>query len=307
MKKHSLFLLALVLLGVSDNLLAQGTAFTYQGQLQNNTSPANGNYDFSFALFNNNSTNSGQVAATLIDTNVGVTNGLFTVTLDFGSVFTGNTYWLSIAVRTNSGSSFTALNPLQELTPTPYAIYAPYAGSAASANAVAATNITGGITLAQLPSSVVTNNQVNLNLSGTFSGNGTGLTNTRGTVFWQASSMATIQAQPNSGYLLTNTQQLTLTLPASPNVGDVVQVVGVGSGGWMLAQNVGQWISGSFTPIWLGIGAPIELWQFIASSSDGTRLTAAAANGGIYASSDSGTTWTQQAAAPTSSNFVSIA
>src|ERR1039458_8834087 len=122
MKKHSLFLLALVLLGVSDNLLAQGTAFTYQGQLQNNTSPANGNYDFSFALFNNNSTNSGQVAATLIDTNVGVTNGLFTVTLDFGSVFTGNTYWLSIAVRTNSGSSFTALNPLQELTPTPYAI-----------------------------------------------------------------------------------------------------------------------------------------------------------------------------------------
>ena len=32
---------------------AQGTAFTYQGQLQNNGSPANGNYDFEFSLYTN--------------------------------------------------------------------------------------------------------------------------------------------------------------------------------------------------------------------------------------------------------------
>jgi hypothetical protein len=51
-----------------------------------------------------------------------VTNGLFTVTLDFGSVFNGNATWLSITVRTNGGAGFTALSPLQELTPTPYAI-----------------------------------------------------------------------------------------------------------------------------------------------------------------------------------------
>jgi hypothetical protein len=151
-------------------VFAQGTAFTYQGQLQNNGIPGNGNYDFTFALFNNSSTNTGQVGATLLDTNVGVTNGLFTVTLDFGPVFSGNATWLSIEVRTNGGSSFTPLNPLQPLTPTPYAIYSPNAGTAA--------NVTGPISLSQLPAAVLTNNDTNnINLTGSFSGNGSQLTN----------------------------------------------------------------------------------------------------------------------------------
>ena len=33
---------------------AQGTAFTYQGRLNNNGSPANGSYDLAFTLFNTN-------------------------------------------------------------------------------------------------------------------------------------------------------------------------------------------------------------------------------------------------------------
>ena len=38
---------------------------------------------------------------------VPVTNGLFTVTLDFGtSVFTGPARWLEIGVRTNGGGSY---------------------------------------------------------------------------------------------------------------------------------------------------------------------------------------------------------
>ena len=105
--------------------------------IANNGSPANGNFDFTFALFNNSSTNTGQIGSTLTDLDVGVTNGLFTVTLDFGPVFPGDSNWLSIGVRTNGGDTFAALNPLQELTPTPYAIYAPNAGTAASANSVA--------------------------------------------------------------------------------------------------------------------------------------------------------------------------
>ena len=111
-------------------------SFTYQGQLQNSGSPANGNYDFTFALFNNSSTNSGQIGSTLTDTDVGVTNGLFTVTLDFGSVFTGNATWLAIGVQTDGGNGFTPLNPLQELTPTPYATYASNAGAVAGSNIV---------------------------------------------------------------------------------------------------------------------------------------------------------------------------
>jgi hypothetical protein len=143
---------------------AQGTAFTYEGQLNSSGSPANGNYDFTFALFDNSSTNTGQVGNTLTNLNVGVTNGLFTVTLDFGDVFTGNATWLAIGVRTNSGANFTGLSPLQELMPVPYAMYAPNAGFAACANSVAATNITGTIPLAQLPAAIITNDSSSLTL-----------------------------------------------------------------------------------------------------------------------------------------------
>src|SRR5271170_1018892 len=116
MKKCVFFLLSLTLLIVTNSLFAQGTAFTYQGQLQNNGSPANGNYDFTFALFDANNTNTGRVGSTLTDIDVGVTNGIFTVTLDFGENFPGASRWLAIGVRTNGAAAFTALNPLQELT-----------------------------------------------------------------------------------------------------------------------------------------------------------------------------------------------
>jgi trimeric autotransporter adhesin len=108
---------------------AQGTAFTYQGQLSSNGSAANGNYDFTFGLFNNSSTNTGQVGTTLTNLDVGVTNGLFIVALDFGSNYPGASRWLAIGVRTNGSALFTALNPLQELTPTPYAMDAANAGN----------------------------------------------------------------------------------------------------------------------------------------------------------------------------------
>jgi hypothetical protein len=162
-------------------ILAQGTAFTYQGQLSASGSLTDGNYDFTFALFNNNSTNTGQVGVTQTNLDVGVTNGLFIAMLNFGTVFNGNDTWLAIGVRSNGGSSFTALNPLQELTPTPYAVYAPTAGNAAtattagSANSVAAADITGTVLPAQLPASVVTNTETGVTLGGTFSGNGANL------------------------------------------------------------------------------------------------------------------------------------
>jgi type VI secretion system secreted protein VgrG len=132
---------------------AQGTAFTYQGRLNASAAPATGNYDFTFALYNNSATNTGQVGNAWTNLGVGVTNGLFTVTLDFGANFTGASRWLSIGVRTNGGTNFTALSPLTPLTPTPYAIYTPNAGIAvlaSNASSVAATNITGTIQTAQI-------------------------------------------------------------------------------------------------------------------------------------------------------------
>ena len=92
-----------------------------------------------------------------------MTNGLFTVTLDFGNQFPGADRWLEIAVRTNGGVSFTPLAPRQPLTPTPYA--------------VTAANFNGAIAIAQLPANVITNGASGVNFSGTFSGNLAGLTN----------------------------------------------------------------------------------------------------------------------------------
>jgi len=102
---------------------AQGTAFTYQGRLNDGANPANGVYDLSFALFDGTSSgaplgNPLTTAATV------VSNGLFTVTLDFGNQFPGADRWLEIGVRTNGGGAFATLSPRQQLTPTPYAIRA---------------------------------------------------------------------------------------------------------------------------------------------------------------------------------------
>jgi hypothetical protein len=103
---------------------AQGTAFTYQGRLINGTNAASGTYNLTFSLFN---TNAGGVAIAGPVTNsaVVITNGLFMVTMDFSSgVWNGQTNWLQIGVETNGGASFITLTPRQQLTPTPYAIYA---------------------------------------------------------------------------------------------------------------------------------------------------------------------------------------
>lgn len=214
---------------------AQGTAFTYQGQLQNNGSPANGNYGFTFALFNTNSTSGSQIGGTLTNLDVGVTNGLFIVTLNFGDVFAGNATWLAIGVRSNGDSSFTALSPLQELTPTPYAIYAPNAGSATSAGSVSAANIVGTIPVTQLPAGVVTNGASGVQITGTFSGNGAGLTNVNSsnlTGTLPLSTMPTLPLQTPLGTQQSNVWSYPLTGPGTNVVqtGYYLPTLGVYSG-----------------------------------------------------------------------------
>ncbi|MGA9779899.1 MAG: WD40/YVTN/BNR-like repeat-containing protein [Limisphaerales bacterium] len=126
MKRSIISLLFCVLIAAffpSESLHAQGTAFTYQGQLNDGGAPANGSYDLTFALFNTNVTGTA-LAGTLTNSATAVSNGLFTVTLDFSNQFNGASRWLQIGVRTNGASGFTALSPRQQLTPTPYAIFA---------------------------------------------------------------------------------------------------------------------------------------------------------------------------------------
>jgi hypothetical protein len=103
-----------------------GTAFTYQGRLDDNGQSGNGDFDFQFRLFDAESGGS-QMGVAVIKEDVPVVKGLFTIPdLDFGSgIFNGEARWLEIGVRpaANTGP-FTVLSPLQAMTATPYAIYA---------------------------------------------------------------------------------------------------------------------------------------------------------------------------------------
>jgi len=111
-----LVLVAMMTCGVTG-LQAQSTIWTYQGRLNTSTGIANGSYDLQFAVFNA-VTSGAQQGPTLTNAAVVVSNGLFTVNLDFGAtVFTGPDRWLEIGVRSNGQAvAFALLTPRQRLT-----------------------------------------------------------------------------------------------------------------------------------------------------------------------------------------------
>ena len=118
----------------SPQFASNGTGFTYQGKLIDGGVPANGTYDFQFRLFDA-LISGNQVGSTITQPGVTVTNGLFTVQLDFGNVFNGTALYLEIGVRPGSSSgSYTTLSPLQPLSPTPYALYTTQSGNTGMLN-----------------------------------------------------------------------------------------------------------------------------------------------------------------------------
>jgi hypothetical protein len=141
MKSRILCICAVIIFSVlgAASVNAQGTAFTYQGMLQSGGVAASGTYNLQFSLYNN-SAGSGSPVAGLVTTNGAiVSKGLFTVTIDFGAgPWNGETNWLQIAVETNGASPFTTLTPLQQLTPTPYALYSENATMLAGGVAIGA-------------------------------------------------------------------------------------------------------------------------------------------------------------------------
>src|SRR5437899_7614833 len=113
-------LFALLLLLNAGRVVAQTTAFTYQGRLTDGGTPANGNYDVQFALWDSASSGS-QIGSTQTVNIVPVSSGIFTVTLDFGAnAFPGANRFLEISARPTGASSFILLSPRQPITSTPY-------------------------------------------------------------------------------------------------------------------------------------------------------------------------------------------
>ena len=148
-----------------STVLAQGTAFTYQGQLIDSGWPARGIYDLRFTTYDLADGGS-TVAGPQTNSAVVVTNGLFTVTLDFGAeVFTGADRWLEIGVSAHGGGAFTTLTPRQRLTATPYAIRAAnFSGPVAASQLtgiISPSNIgAGSISSAMLAEGAVTANKL---------------------------------------------------------------------------------------------------------------------------------------------------
>jgi hypothetical protein len=353
----------------------------YQGRLNDGGNPAGGNYDLRFTIYDSTNIPGTVISGPLTNSATAVSNGLFTVSLDFGpGVFTGLDRWLDIGVRTNPGPpGFTGLVPRQHMTPVPYAIFAntasnlsgslpaiqlagtlPASAFAGYTSTVALTNngnifggtfngtfngtftgaffgngggvtnvnvanLTGVLVDSQLPSNTafVNSNQTFIG-SNNFTGNnllsganvftGTNLftgpnnfTNRgnsfigsffgNGLVGWISTNGAAVQADIDHGYLLTNSQLVTITLPAPLHVGDIVRISGAGAGGWLVQENSGQSILGNFASY--RNRYPVEPpssgnYHDVAASMDGTRMYLVGSGmQGVLASSDSGHTWSQ--------------
>jgi hypothetical protein len=151
MKQHPIFLAGALILailltsgmaqaqdvGPQSPVASLGTAFTYQGRLEQDGSPVNDTCDMRFRLYDAASAGS-QVGST-INTGVPIVDGYFTVNLDFGSgAFDGDRRWLEIRVDCDGGG-YTNLGR-QELTAAPYALYAVRSGGPQNVITVAQSN-----------------------------------------------------------------------------------------------------------------------------------------------------------------------
>jgi hypothetical protein len=99
--------------------VALDTSFTYQGRLTDASGPVSGPVDMQFRLYDEASGDHPALGTQAIAA-VAVTNGVFTVALDFGgTAFNGDRRWLGISVNGDP-----ELTPRVPLTAAPYALFA---------------------------------------------------------------------------------------------------------------------------------------------------------------------------------------
>jgi hypothetical protein len=145
-----------------------------------------------------------------------------------------------------------------------------------------------------------TNNLTGVNIFTNFGNSFRGSFFGNGLVGWIPTNATAFQAATDTGYLLTSSQLVTVTLPATPNVGDIVRISGAGTGGWQTGQNPNQSVIGNFlsysNSYWTLVQTS-DNWQSIASSADGNKLVAATLAKGLFIFS--GGVWSSLAVNPT--------
>ena len=345
---------AITIVALAGRSDAQTTAFTYQGRLVDNLVAANGSYSMKFRLYN--AVTAGTQIGAEIPLTVTATNGIFNVSLDFGSTSfpSGALRWLEIQVGT------TTLTPRQQLSGSPFSIRSLAANQSdllsnvcnpcvtdAQISGISGSKVSGSV--ANADNAVTASNSLNLGgvaasnyllksggtvtgsltVGGVISGNGSGLTNLPNTGFsWLAPSGTSIQAVSNRGYLVNDPAQVTVTLPASPAIGDTVRVSSAGLGGFKIAQNAGQSILQlrNFFPdsiAWPRVRTTYSgmTYRAVAMSADGLRITVVAKAPipggcpigvpcpaeGVFNSSDGGVTWVGSDLGGTNRDWVAVA
>lgn len=232
---------------------ALSTAFTYQGRLTEAGKPATGFYDLRFSVYDA-SVGGAQQGGTVLAEGVGVAEGLFTVSLDFGAgAFDGNARWLEIAARTNGAAAFTPLSPRQSLLPVPYALRATTAGSAVAYNGVVA----DGQLSANIP---------RLNAGATFAGAVTATSLTG-----NGAGLTSLNANNLSSGTLSVSRLADNSIPATKLSNDLASLAKV-SGGRLINEGVSVVVPGSGlfidTAKFNGLG-----FQFRAYSGEGAIMS----------------------------------
>lgn len=176
-KNTKFILVAVISLLMNVAAVAQTSEFTFQGKLNDQNAAANGVYDLSFKLYDSSSL---QIGSTLARDDVQVSNGTFTVTLDFGaSAFDGSQRMIEISVRPGSSSgAFTVLSPKQTISSTPYAVKSLKAASADTATNATQLGGTSASQFVQTNDARMTDARNPLPGSGSYIQNGTALQTT---------------------------------------------------------------------------------------------------------------------------------
>lgn len=176
MKISKFIAASLISASLMTAIFAQSSVFTFQGRLTDMSNPPTAVYQMEFKLFDA-SAGGNQIGVTITNENISVVQGVFTLSLDFGSnVFTGADRFLEISVRRNAGENYIVLSPRQQISSSPYSIRtisAQQADLALDSNKLGGINASEYLTNSTADSSFIRNSTVQQTGTFNISGDGT--------------------------------------------------------------------------------------------------------------------------------------